>query len=232
MLVNLPFLFLAIVLLWFPRRWMRHGFSIWNRRKRRTEDNARKAEEPWKTDEPGNPAVRFGAEFSKLRNYVDALRTAAGSVALLGGFDLDPCIDVVPDATGMLREEVLGLKLAILLVGLLIQTVRYERQRLLFFAPIFYLFGLTVGLCEFRTAAFSFALIWAVNPMLQNPGVFLSVYALIVGGFGAFFIGATSQVVIAAVLLCFLPVLLSLLAQRPLVLFTRKGTRTFGDGTV
>jgi hypothetical protein len=67
--------------------------------------------------------------------------------------------------------------------------------------------------------------------MLQNPGGFLSVYALVLGAFGAFFIGPTNQLVVAAVVFCFLPVLLSLLAHRPLVLFTRKGTRTFGDGT-
>src|ERR1019366_7561688 len=107
-------------------------------------------------------------------------------------------------------------------VGLLIQTVRYERHRLLFFAPIFFLFGLSIGLCGVETAGFAFVLIWAVNPMLKNPQSFLSVYALLVGGFGWFFLDSENAPPIAALVFCFLPVLLSMLAQRPLVLFTRK----------
>src|SRR5882724_7233142 len=98
MLVNLPFFLIAIALLWFPRQWMRLGFLKWSRRKRRSEGAVRREEEPWKSDEPGNPAVKFGSEFMKLRNYVDALRATAGSVAVLGGFGIIPCIDAAPDA--------------------------------------------------------------------------------------------------------------------------------------
>lgn len=225
MLVNLPFLLIAIVLLWFPRQWMRQGLSFWNRRKRRSEGAVRREEEPWHVHEPGNPAVRFSAEAAKLRNYVDVLRAAAGSVAILGGFRLEPCLSVAPGAAGVVAHEVLALKIAILLAGLLIQTVRYERERLLFFAPIFFLFGLSFGLCGIKGALFAFAMIWAVNPMLKNPQGFLTVYAIVMAVFGAFFLGWGNKLPLVAFVLCFLPVLLSLLAQRPLVLFSRRGTR-------
>lgn len=228
MLVNLPFLLIAIVLLWFPRQWMRQGLSFWNHRKRRSEGAVRRDEEPWHAHEPGNPSVRFGAEFTKLRNYVDALRATAGCVAILGRFELDSCLQAAPGAAAVVAQEVMALKIAILLVGLLIQTVRYERQRLLFFAPIFFLFGLSIGLCGVKGACFAFVLVWAVNPMLKNPQGFLTVYALVMGVFGLFFLGWSNKLPLVAFVLCFLPVLLSLLAQRPLVLFARRGTRAPG----
>ena len=224
MSVNLPFLLFAIFLLWFPRQWMRQGLSIWNRRKQRSERVVRRTEEPWNVAEPGDPAVRFGAEFKKLRNYVDVLRAAAGSVANMGGFGLEACVETDSGTTAMLAE-VLALKIASLLVGLLIQTVRYERQRLLFFAPIFYLLGLSVGLCGGRAALFAFALVCTVNPMLKNPQGFLAVYAVTIGAFGYFFADNGAVRSIVAVVFFLLPVLLSMLADRPLVLFSRRGTR-------
>ncbi len=230
MLVNLPFLLLAIALLWFPRQWMRLGLLLFTRRKRRSEGVTRKEEEPWKSNEPGNPAVRVGAEFAKLRNYVDVLRATAGCVAVMGGFDVDACLSAGPNASAMVGNEVLALKLAILFVGLLIQTVRYERKRLLFFAPIFFLFGLTIGLCGVKPAFFAFAMIWAVNPMLKNPQGFLAAYALVIEAFAMFFLGIHDPLALVASVFCFVPVLLSLLAQRPLVLFTRRGTRVASTG--
>jgi hypothetical protein len=224
MVLNPAFFLLAVVLLWFPRQWMRLGRTVGKRRKRRA-DVARREEEPWKADEPGNPSVKLVAEAKKLRNYVDLLRGAAGSVTLIGGFDLQASVSAPADAPVFLDYEVLGLQLAVLLVGLLIQTVRYERGRLLFFAPIFFLCGMSVGLCGWKAALFAFALIWAVNPMLKNPQGFLTIYACTLAVFGALFRGVGDKLSLAIALFSFLPVLLSMLAQRPLVLFTRRGTR-------
>ena len=227
MLINLPFLLLALVLLWFPRQWLRLGFSFRRRRKRSSEVVISRELEPWKTDEPGSRNVRFTVEFVKLRNYVDLLRATVGSVAIMGGFEIDPCLVAAPGASHTMIGRVLALRLAILLVGLLIQTTRYERRRLLFFAPIFYLFGLTIGLCGLQTAAFAFVLIWSVNPLLKNPQGFLLIYSILVGAFGFFFHDYENGVEgpIAAFVFCYLPVLLSMLAQRPLVLFSRKSVR-------
>jgi hypothetical protein len=77
-------------------------------------------------------------------------------------------------------------------------------------------------------AAFAFAMIWAVNPMLKNPTGFLSVYALLVGLFCALFTSFGNKFALVALLFAFLPVLLSALVHRPLVLFSKKTARTTG----
>ena len=226
MRVNLPFLLFALLLLWFPRQWMRLGKAFWNQRKRRSEGMTRREEEPWHTSEPGDPAVGFRDEFGKIRNYVDLLRGAAGSLSVMGGLGIDPCITLPPEPTGLMLGEYFAVQVAILLGGLLVQTVRHERGRYLFFAPIFFLAGLSVGLCGVNVAGFAFVMIWAVNPMLKNPSVFLMVYAALVGAFAAVFLSLTSLVAIVTVFFIFLPVLLSAMAQRPLVLFTKKSVRS------
>jgi hypothetical protein len=225
MLVNLPFLLLALVLLCFPRQWMRLGLTFMNRKRRRSEGATRREEEPWKNSEPGDPAVGFREEFLKVRNYVDLFRATAGSLAVFGGLGIDPCVSAPPDAHGLVLGEVFAVQCAILLVGLLIQSVRHERGRFLVFAPIFFLAGLSVGVCGVKAAGFAFALIWAVNPMLKNPSAFLTAYALLIGLFGGLFLEFTDKLVILGLFLTFLPVLLSALMQRPLVLFTRKSVR-------
>lgn len=225
MIVNLPFLLLALLLLCFPRQWMRLGLAIMNRKRRRSEGATRREEEPWKTSEPGDPAVSFREEFVKVRNYVDLFRATAGSLAVIGGLGIDPCVSAPPDAPKLVGYEVFAVQVAILLAGLLVQSVRYERGRFLVFAPIFFLAGLSVGICGIKAAGFAFALIWAVNPMLKNPSGFLSAYALLIGLFGVLFLDFTSILVVLAVVLTFLPVLLSALMQRPLVLFSRKSVR-------
>ena len=206
MTVNLPFLLVALLLLWFPRQWMRLGLSFWNRKRRRSEGATRREEEPWKTSEPGDPAVSFRGEFLKVRNYVDLFRGAAGSLAVLGGLGIEPCFRLPADATPLLGNEVFGLQIGILLVGLLAQAVRYERNRFLFFAPIFFLGGLSLGVCGYKAAGFAFAMIWAINPMLKNPSAFLMVYALLLGLFGGVFLGFTTAMPLVALVFCFLPV--------------------------
>lgn len=226
MAINVPFLLFALLLLWFPRQWMRLGFSIGGKRSKH--DTSGRGQEPWNTREPGDVTIRFRDEVVKLRNYVDVLRGAAGSLAVMGGMGIDACISVADGASRGASLEVLVVKLLILLAGLLIQTMRFEKHRFVFFAPIFFLWGISFGLCGLKGAMFAFAMTWAVNPMLRNPQAFLSVYALLMMAFGSLFLGFGSKLPIVALIYCFLPVLLSLLTQRPLVLFTRKSVRAHG----
>ena len=184
----------------------------------------RREEEPWHSSEPGDPAVSFRSEIFKVRNYMDLLRGAAGSLAVLGGMGIESCFALPPEPTKVLKGEHFAIEITILLIGLVIQTVRYERGRYLFFPPIFFLAGLTLGLCGDKAAGFAFVMIWAVNPMLKNPSVFLTVYALLVGLFGQLFTDGHYWIV--ALFLVFFPVLLSAMAQRPLVMLARKTTRT------
>ncbi len=226
MLVNLPYLLLAMLLLWFPRQWMRFGKSVAHRRRQRTEGPTRREDEPWKTSEPGDPAVSMGEEFLKIRNYVDLFRATAGGWAVFGGMDINPAFAAPPNAPSALSGGVFGAQVAVVLVGLLTQALRYERGRLLVFAPIFYLAGLSVGLCGLKAASFAFVMIWAVNPMLKNPSRFLAAYALLLWIFGGIFKEFLDLAVIAAFVLAFLPVLLSAIVRRPLVLLSRKSVRT------
>ena len=158
--VDLPFLLVAIALLWFPRHWLRLG-SVFKRR--RSANAARAAKEPWNNREQGDPRVNFGAEFSKFRNYVDLLRAGAGSLALFGGLGITSCLGVAEGAPGNTGYAVIGLRALILLIGLLVQTVRFENNHLTFYPPIFYLAGLTVALSGYRAAGFAFVLIWAMS---------------------------------------------------------------------
>jgi len=216
MTYSLPYLLLVLALLWYPRSWLKLGAVFGRRRHRKVET------EPWKTREVGDPRVRFTVEFAKFRNYVDLLRAGAGSIALFGALEIAPAIAPAAGAPRSVAAQVLGVRAAILLIGLLIQTVRYERKRLTFFPPIFYLGGLSIALCDVRGAAFAFMLIWVINAALPSPMAFLTVYALLLVTFGHFFAWAGDILAVYAGILCFTPVLLSLLGRRPLVVFGRK----------
>ena len=225
MVINVPFLLFALLLLCFPRQWMRLGFSVGGRRRSAADGGSGRGQEPWKTREPGDTAVSFREEFSKLRNYVDLLRGTAGSLAVMGGLGIESCLGVAANAPHETAAEVLAVKLAILLVGLIIQFIRFEKHHFTFFAPIFFIGGLSVGLCGIKGAMFAFAMMWAINPMVRGPQGFLSVYALLLLVFGLLFLGFGNKLPVVAFVYCFLPVLISLLAGRPLVLFTRKSVR-------
>ena len=220
MIVNFPLLLLGIALLWLPRGWMRRGTAVLQRRRRRA--GASRIVEPWREREHGDPRISFPKEYSKARNYVDLVRGAAGGLLLFGGLGLAPAITAAPAATRTMAWQVLAIRGFILLVGLLIQTVQQRRQRVTFYPPIFYLAGLSFGLCDVRAAAFALVLIWAINPALPNAHAFLTVYALLLFIFGHFFAAQRDLRAPLAGVLCFLPVLLSLLANRPLLILTQK----------
>ncbi|MCX6954298.1 MAG: hypothetical protein NTV51_19275 [Verrucomicrobia bacterium] len=220
MTVDFPFLVLAAVLLWFPRQWLRVG-SVF---KRRRTSAARGEKEPWHSREPGDMQVRFGVEFAKFRNYVDLLRAGAGSLAFAGGLGIPACLSVADGAPRSQFYTMVALRLAIMLAGLVIQMVRFERGKLTFYPAIFYIAGLTLGLCGAWAAVFAFILIWAFNVLLASAQGFLTVYTVMVLVFGLAFARQDLLAVISAGVLAYTPVLLSLLANRPLVIPSRKGT--------
>lgn len=226
MTVHLPFLLIAMVLLWFPRQWLRAG-SLFKHRK--SSSSKRAALEPWNTREPGDPRVRFSVEFAKFRNYVDLLRAAAGSVAFIGfpgKFGFPPCLTIEEGAPRTTIYAMIAIRSLILLLGLLIQTARREKGKITFYPPIFYIAGLTLGLADPWSALFSFVLIWAINAVFGGAQGFLTIYAILIVGFGHLFARQGDLSVAYAGILCFLPVLLSLMMNRPLVVFSRKGTHT------
>lgn len=223
MVLNLPFLLLGIVLLWFPRRWMRFGVVL-GRRKRRS----RRGDEPWIRREPGDPRVNFWREIHKPRNYFDFFRAAAGGLAIVGGDHISPRLPL-SEGGGDFSTLLLLAAMLTLLVGILIQVYRNENGRMAFFAPIFYLAGLSVCLVGTWGAVFAFALIWAVNPVFGNPQAFLAVYGVVVAAFGLVLRDVPIERPITALSFFLLPVLLSLMTGRPLIVFSRKGFHVHED---
>ena len=216
---NLPLFLLGLLLLWFPREWMRRGVALIRRRR---SGGKSRIVEPWREREAGDPRINFRAEFTKFRNHLDLFRGMAGSLVLFGGMGILPAIAALPGASRTVTLQVMAIRALILLIGLLIQTVRYQAKKVTFFPPIFYIAGLSVALCDVRGAVFAFVLIWAINPALPSAQAFLSVYALLLVVFGHFFAWRGDLRAAYAGMLCFLPVLLSLLAKRPLLVFARK----------
>lgn len=213
----------ALALLFFPRFWMRRGVALLRRRGR--SGGSERIRDPWKDGEPGDPRVDPRKEFAKVRNYLDLLRAAAGGVAIWGAPGLAPALAADPEAGGRGALRVLAIQGGLTVLAVLVQAVRYEKLRLSFFPPVFFLAGLSVAASGYRAAAFAFVAIWAFNAGIANAQGFLAVYALLLLGFGLLFNGWSSVPAATMAVAAFLPMLLSLLARRPLVIFTRKGSR-------
>ena len=229
MSINLPQLLAGLLLLWFPRQWMRLGLAV--RRRRRSGVPKRRDEEPWLRRDPSDQSLSLRREVRKLRNYFDLLRAAVGGVAIMGLGDIDPAIQVGEAGEPLSPWVLLALNVGILLVGLLIQTIRTERRHLTFFASVFFLAGLSITLCSPWGALFAFVLVWGLNPMVGSAVGFLTLYGVLQGVFGALFLGRHEILPVVAGVICWLPMLLSLMFRRPLVVFTRKSTHPVGGRT-
>lgn len=219
MIVDFPLFLFGLLLLWFPRQWMRLGLSLGHRRRSHGPVGGL---QPWERRDSGDPRIDFRREFSKLRNYFDLLRAGAGGLAIIGGFGINSSLQLDGSNSAVHPVVVMALRFGILLVGVLIQMIRYERRHVTLFAPVFFLSGLSICLCGGWAALFAFVLIWGVNPMLGGPQSFLSLYAAVQLGLGELFNDVSRELPVVAFGLCFLPVLISLLARRPLVVLTRK----------
>jgi len=214
----LPFL-IAVLLLWLPRQVLRLGGKVlrFGGRRRKIRDT-----NPAHVREHGDPAVSLREEIAKPRNTIDLLRATLGSVVILGTFEgIEPALRAGPGADAAELQRVFFFQIAVLLAGVLIQTFRYE-GRLTLFAPIFYLSGLTFGMCGFYPALFALVLVWTINLGLPNAAAFLSVYALLVGTFGLMFDGLANPLPLIATGLLILPVFFSLLLRRRLAQFSKR----------
>lgn len=205
-----PYLTLAVVLLWLPRRWLRLGVRIEKVRRRRRDPIERFASGP--AVDPDDKSVILAREFRSPRNYVDFFRGLGGAYALLHfSFALAP---------GARRTDLLPLYTGVLLAGALIQALRYEKS-LTLFAPLFYLFGIGMAVTDLYAGAFAMLLVCAVNVMLPSTRAFLGLYGLLVAVFWVLF-PARGWLVVAFVVMVWLPAVLSLLMKRPLLTYSHK----------
>lgn len=208
--LNWPYLLAAVVMLWLPRQWLRTGVRVL--KKRRKPDGAMERLVGIGARDPDDKSVQPGRELANFRNYLDLFR------ALAGGYSLVQF--AFASGNDLAGQWAFGLQIAILLVAVLIQALRYD-GRLSFFAPIFYFVGLSVGTCGYIPGLFAFALVLAINPIIPNPRMFLTAFGLLLLPFGLVF-DDTFGLLCANAALILLPPLLSLLTKRPLVIFTRK----------
>ncbi|HVU24261.1 MAG TPA: hypothetical protein VHE13_09065 [Opitutus sp.] len=224
MITDTAHLVFALVLLWLPRPFLRVG-RLWKRRRRHRSGHPATDVNPKRIREPGDKSVDFRTEFAKGRNYVDFVRAALGSVLLLGLAPvISPAIEAAADADVGTGQRIYFARLAVLVIAVLIQSFRFD-GRVTMFAPLFFVTGLAIGVCGLYAAGFALVLIWTINLALPNPTAFLSVYALVILVFGTLFLGVNTAAPLSTAALAFLPVLVSLLIRRPLVLFATK-TRT------
>lgn len=209
--IHWPYLVLAVAMLGFPRQWMRSGARVLKRR--RKPDGALEQLAGVGARDPTDKSVQVAREFRSFRNFIDLFRAAAGGYGLTV-YSFTARSDASADLA-------FGLQVAVLLVGVLVQAVRVDGGRLSFYAPIFYLVGLSTGFCQHYTGLFAFALVLAVNPIIPNPRVFLTAFGLLLPPLGWVFDTEFRGVLAMAAGVLAIP-LLSLLTKRPVVIFSRK----------
>jgi hypothetical protein len=201
------YLALALAMLCFPRQWMR--FGKWRKKRRKERETMDKFAQDGARD-PNDQSVRLGRELRSLRNYLDFFRGAAGGLALWEfSFTAEPKSWLA-----------LSLKIAITVVAVLIQSSRW-RQRITWFAAIFFLCGLIIGMGNYVPGSLAFLFVCTLNPIIPTPRLFVASFGLVLLPFG-YFLGNDVLLTVISCSIVLLPVLLSLLTQRPMVVFTRK----------
>jgi hypothetical protein len=214
MIANIPILLVAVALLWIPRSWLRRGMTVFRRRSSRS-----RTAPPSRVVQDGQ-SLSFRREFTKGRNYCDLARAGAGALALFGSGAIPAALRVAPGAASAVAMRVLAIQAAILLVGVLAQTLRYERK-LSLAAPVFYLAGLSLVLFTPFVALCAFAVVWACSTVVPNSQGFLTIQGVLLLGIAIGLNGIAPAVLLGFVLFL-LPVLLSLLARQPLIVFSRR----------
>lgn len=219
-IVHWPYLITALVLLWFPRHWMRIG-KLGSKRRRQRETMERFAQDGG--NDPDDKSVKLRRELKSARNYIDFFRGFAGSFCLWHF-----AFNVTLEQRDML-DAIGG---ALLLVAVVLQTTRF-RERVTFFAAIFFLAGMSMGighvpigdepgiLGNYYAASLAFLLVCAINPVIPTPRLFVVAYGLLLLPFVSF-LGGGFQLAWINSLLVLLPPLFSVMAKRPMVIFTRR----------
>jgi hypothetical protein len=166
------------------------------------------------------------AEAEQLRAKLAALETeqqlhaAMGAHLSASGFEkwlLDEALTLAPGAHGPARYSVLLTQGAVLLLGIVLQTaVCRETDSLR--APFTFVAGVVIGFLPWQTAAFALSLAAVVALGVRAPGLFFLFVGIAVVPMGFLFSGKSflPRLSITFVVLS-LPLLLSLLARRPLV---------------
>lgn len=213
MTIHWHFLAIALLMLCYPRQWMRFG-KLWRKRRKERETLERFAQDG--ANDPEDKSVRLVRELRNKRNYLDFFRALAGGLALWHfSFEAGP----------EQAKLVFWLCAAISTVVVLIQSVRM-RERITFYAAIFFYAGLSSSMGNYYPGALAFLLVCAINPVIPNPRMFTVAYALLLLPF-TFFLGDSWLLALFNTALLLLAPLWSLLVKRPMVIYTRRRNLTW-----
>jgi len=186
-----------------------------------------RASHPREQRQPGDRSIWLREELVKGRNYFDLLRAGIGS-----WFVMHSCFYLRPetDATSSGSWVLLALQTVILVAAVAMQMMRWS-GKISLFAPVFFLMGLTAGVCSWQVALFAAMLVWVLNCILPNPETFLLVQAIALAGFSYLFLGTITVMTLLGAALVFLPVVVSLLMKEQLML-KNKSPRTAESGAL
>ena len=201
MTFNVPFFLAAVALLWLPLPFFSRKDQAYGTRGRVV-------------------AATVPGLFKAWQNWTDLFRSAAGTFMLLGF-----AVGVDPESGQAGQAEIL--KHGILLVGVLLQTFRFNSGQT-FLAPLFYLTGLTVILPGYTVGGFAVVVAWAFAGGMKDPRFLLPVMVVALGVAG-YFLSGLSRVVLLDLGLLVTPLFLALLFQKRLVFISRECTR-YGRG--
>ena len=214
--VSVPYLVFSLVLLWLPRQWLRVGARVIPSRQRSRSTS--RDSNPRHERQLGDRSIWLREELVKGRNFFDLLRGSIGSWSVMHFcFTLPPAAGAPSSA----RWALLALQTGIFVVAVLIQMIRWY-GKISLFAPVFFLMGLTVGVCGWQIALFATVLVWALNVALPNPEAFLFFLASALAGFSYVFLGTITLMTLLGAALVFLPVVVSLLMKERLMLKTKR----------
>lgn len=213
MLSDPVILIVGLALLLVPRGWLRAGAAHKKRTGRSTSGG------PVKDRMPGDRSMWIEEEFRLRRNWIDFGRALCGGFAVMVLFP--PIVDDLIAVPSISNNQVIFIAQALLLfAAVVIQMVRVE-ERLMLFPPIFFVLALAFPILGWKAGIMGFALIWAINLIIPNPALFLTVNGGIVIMLSVVFSVNLRAAGLLAALSC-MPPLVAILSRRRLALFRKR----------
>lgn len=202
MTVHYPVLFFSLLLLWFPRNWLRHGARV-------TPKPPRRYNVPKPERDPYERTVHPMEEAAKSRNWVDWCRAAAGA------YGVAAVAFTPPEGTLGVHAPTAAWQGGVFFFATFIQMVRIE-TRLSLFAPIFFLQGMTFGVAGWLVGLLSMLGSLALTPVLPGPGAVLFVQGGLALSLGMLLQKAAPANLMVLAGVIWLPVLVSVLFKKRL----------------
>jgi hypothetical protein len=214
------FLTFALLLLWFPRGWLRHGARVTSSRALRSAEVAARVER-----DPHDRSVKPLAEAAKSRNWVDLFRGVVGAYGITAVAILPP-VGLVG-----VHGPTVALQGVVMVAGVCFQMLRLE-GRLSLFAPVFYLQGVTFGVAGLQVGLLAMVGSWALSPVLPGAGAILFVQGGLALSLGLMMQSAEPTLLMVTTGVVWLPVLGSVLLRKRLSASLDKRVKMVSRGAV